>query len=54
MQDLGNTEVQQLWRAITGHQNIRGLDVSVNNSVTMRISDRGAHLPKEFQSLVEW
>src|ERR1700745_3392957 len=50
IQDLCDTEIQQLRRAIVADEDISWLDVAVDDQVLVGILHRSADLPKEFQS----
>ena len=46
---LRNTEVCHLHLAVTGHNNILGLDISVNNSILMGRTEAGSDLNRNIQ-----
>ena len=42
-----DAEVQQLYRAVAGHENVRRLEVAVHDEIAVCVSHRGARLPKK-------
>ena len=44
LQQFGDAEIQQLWRAIRRHEDVRGFQIAVNDEVLMRVLDGGADL----------
>jgi hypothetical protein len=44
---LGDAEVEQLGRAVGGHQHVGRLDVAMDDQVLMRMLDGGADVAKE-------
>jgi hypothetical protein len=49
--DLGNTEVQQLDRAVVHHPDVRGLDVAVHDPLLVGVMQAGAQLREHVQVL---
>ena len=49
LEQPGDPEIQQLRHAIRADQDVRGLDVAVDDGAAMRIGDGRAHLAKELQ-----
>ena len=47
MEDLGDAEIEQLGRAVVGHQDVAGLDVAVHHPEPVRELDRGADRAEE-------
>jgi hypothetical protein len=49
IEQLGNSEVQELWGAICHHQNVSWLQVSVNDQVLMSVLNRRADLAEDLE-----
>ena len=53
LHELGDTEVKELRHAVGGHQNVGGLEITVNHQVLVRVTDRAADLPEQFKPLLD-
>src|SRR5205085_8896123 len=51
VKNLSNAEVQKLRRAVVRDQNVRGLEVAVNDKILVRVSYGRADFSKKFQTL---
>src|SRR5262245_21210086 len=51
IEQLRDSEVEQLWNAIFSDQDIARLDVAMNYEVLVRVVDRGAYLLKQLEPL---
>src|SRR5260370_30158045 len=50
LQNFRDSEIDQPGSAITGYKNVRGLKITMNDQVFVRVSNRGADLTKQFQN----
>ena len=47
VQQLGDTEIEQLDDAVSGHQDIRGLQIPVHDQMSVGVPDGREHLKEE-------
>src|SRR4051812_38743267 len=52
LEQLRDTEIQQLYTPIGSDENVRGFDVAMNDQIRVRMSDRGEHLQKKLEAAV--
>ena len=52
-EELGDAEVEELQRAIVGHQDVRRLEVPVDDEVAVGVLHGVAHVEEEFQSSLD-
>ena len=50
-EQLGDAEVEQLHRAVGGHEDVVGLEVAMHDEVLMRVTHGRAHLQEELHAL---
>src|SRR6185437_5745829 len=53
MEELRDPEIEQADAPLVGHENIRWLEVAMDDQVRMRVLHRSKHLPKEQQPLAQ-
>src|SRR4051794_16904927 len=51
VQDLGDTEVEQLGDSSAGHQDVAGLDIPMHHPVLVRVPDRVANLREQAETV---
>src|SRR5688572_4685337 len=53
VEQLGDAEVEKLWHLVSGDENVRWLQVAVDDKMLVRIGDGCADLSEQSQALVE-
>src|SRR5579862_8797685 len=51
---FGQTEIQHLDRSAGGQENVRGLDISMNDALDMRGRQRVGHLDSNIEDFLDW
>src|SRR4030095_1054912 len=52
-EQFGDSEIEQLRRAVFSHQDVARLEVAVDDQLAMRVLDGGTNVAEEFELLVE-
>ena len=53
VQQLGDSEIEQLGNAVRGHEDVSRLDVAVHDQVLMRVLHRVAHVAEQTETVVD-
>ena len=53
LENLGDAEVEEPWRAIRGNEDVRGLQIAMNHQMLVSVVDREADEPKQFEPLAD-
>jgi len=52
-EDLRDPDVEQLYLPVAGHENVRRLEIPMDDEVLVRVRHRIAHTPEQIDALVD-